>query len=159
MVVLAVVVLPALVAYRYTAPEQRGDFLRRPWHAWAFAYAALAVPADAELKTSGMALRKGEWLFRGTVIDPQEVQLVFTPQGMPYTFTHDIGAREVTSTVTPSYRFIWQVRGEVGTLPGSAPTVVALLDYRTGRVLYDIRDDLRPAELSPSPVPSSSSLP
>jgi hypothetical protein len=158
-VLLAVVVLPALFAYRYTAPEQRGDFLRRPWRAWAFAYAALAVPADSELKTSGMALRKGEWLFRGTVIDPQEVQLVFTSQNVPYTFAHDIGTRQVTSTVTPSYRFIWQVRGEVDTLPGAAPTVVALLDYKTGRVLYDVRDDLRPAELSPSPAASPSNLP
>ena len=159
LVLVAVLVLPALVAYRYTAPEQRGDFLRRPWRAWAFAYAALAVPGDSELKTSGMALRKGEWLFRGTAIDPQEVQLVFTPEGVPYTFGHDIGARRLTSTVTPSYRFIWQVRGEVKTVPGSESAVVALLDYRTGRVLYDIRDDLLPVELSPSPAASPSSLP
>lgn len=155
----AVLVLPALVAYRYTAPEQRGDFLWRPWRAWGFAYAALAVPDDSELKTSGMALRKSQWLFKGTAVTPQEVQLVFTPARAPYTFSHAIGERTVTSTVTPTYRFIWQVRGKIDTLPEAATMVVALLDYETGRVLYDVRDDLRPEELSPSPAASPSSSP
>ena len=72
-----VFVLPAFVAFRYTAPEQRGQFLTHPWRGWSFAYAALAVPGDAELKTSGMALRKADWLYKGTVVDPREVQLLF----------------------------------------------------------------------------------
>lgn len=152
-IVLLAGVLPAFVAYRYTAPEQRGEFLRRPWRGWVFAYAALAVPGDARLKTSGMALRKVDWLFRSTAIDPQEVQLLFTPQDTPLTFSHDIAARKVTSTVTPSYRFIWQVRGLIDTIPGSSRTIVALLDYETGRVLYDIREDLLPSELAPTPSP------
>jgi hypothetical protein len=149
--VLAAAVLPAFVAYRYTAPEQRGDFLRRPWRGWAFALAALTGPGSAQLKTSGMALRKAEWLFKGTAIDPQEVQLLFVPQDAPLTFSHSIGAREVVSTATPYYRFIWQVRGLVDTIPDSSRTIVALLDYETGRVLYDIRDDLLPSELAPEP--------
>jgi hypothetical protein len=153
-VALAAIVLPALVAYRYTAQEQRGAFVRRPWRGWAFAYAALTVPGDSQLKTSGMALRKAEWLFRGTVMDPQEVQLLFAPQDVPFTFGHDIGARTVTSTVTPSYRFIWQVRGSVATISDSSQIIVALLDYETGRVLYDARDDLLPSELAPSRAPS-----
>ena len=78
---LVVFLLPAFVAFRYTAPSQRGDFIRRPWRGWTFAYAALAVPGDAELKTSGMALRKADWVFKGTVVDPREVQLLFVPAG------------------------------------------------------------------------------
>ena len=62
---LIVFVLPAFVAFRYTAPQQRGQFLTRPWRGWSFAYAALAVPGGAELKTAGMALRKADWLYRG----------------------------------------------------------------------------------------------
>ncbi len=151
--VLAAAVLPAFVAYRYTAPEQRGDFLRRPWRGWSFALAALTGPGSAQLKTSGMALRKAEWLFKGTAIDPQEVQLLFVPQDAPLTFSHNIGAREVVSTATPNYRFIWQVRGLVATIPDSSRTIVALLDYETGRVLYDVRDDLLPSELAPEPSP------
>ena len=85
---LVVFVLPAFVAFRYTAPEQRGQFLTSPWRGWSFAYAALAVPGNAELKTSGMALRKADWLFKGTAVDPREVQLLFVKRKQPYTFTH-----------------------------------------------------------------------
>jgi len=151
---LAVFLLPAFVAFRYTAPGQRGDFIRHPWRGWSFASAALAVPGDAELKTSGMALRKADWVFKGTVVDPREVQLLFVPKGKPYRFTHGIDGREVTSTVIPSYRFIWQVQGVVDTVSDRTDTIVALLDYASGRILYDVRDDLLPSELTPGPASS-----
>ena len=160
-VVAAVVifVLPAFVAFRYTAPEQRGQFLAKPWRGWGFAWAALSVPGNAELKTSGMALRKADWLYKGTAVDPREVQLLFVKTKEPYTFTHGIDGRTLTSTVQPAYRFIWQVQGVVDTVSESSSTVVALLDYKTGRVLYDIRDDLTPAELAPQPGDSASPSP
>ena len=44
--------------------------------------------------------------------------------------------------MTPSYRFLWQVWGVIDTLHSHGQTMVALLDYKTGRVLYDVRDDL-----------------
>jgi hypothetical protein len=163
--VAAIAVLPALVAYRYTGPEQRGQFLRQPWRGWTFAFAALTVPADSKLKTSGMAARKANWMFEGSPVDPQEVQLVFTEQDQPHTFVHSIGRRVLTSTVTPSYRFLWQVRG---TLAGARATeiVVAMFDYETGKVLYDVRDDLLPTDTQspptdaqPSAAPSSSPSP
>ena len=157
---LAVFLLPAFVAFRYTAPSQRGAFIGHPWRGWGFAYAALAVPGDAELKTSGMALRKADWVFKGTAVDPREVQLLFVPEGKPYRFTHRIDGREVTSAAVPSYRFIWQVQGAIDTVSERTDTIVALLDYDTGRVIYDVRDDLLPSELTPeptsSPLPESS---
>ena len=148
---LVVFVLPAFVAFRYTAPEQRGQFLTKPWRGWRFAYAALAVPGNAELKTSGMALRKADWVFKGTVVDPREVQLLFVQRKQPYRFTHQIDGRTLTGTVVPTYRFIWQVEGAVTTISDSGDAIVALLDYKSGRVLYDVRDDLTPAELAPQP--------
>lgn len=156
---LVIFVLPAFVAFRYTAPEQRGQFLTKPWRGWGFAWAALAVPGNAELKTSGMALRKADWLYKGTAVDPREVQLLFVKTKKPYTFAHSIDGRKLTSTVLPAYRFIWQVQGVVDTVSDSSDTVVALLDYKTGRVLYDIRDDLTPAELAPQPGDSASPSP
>ena len=46
------------------------------------------------------------------------------------------------------------------TVSRRADTIVALLDYATGGVLYDVRDDLRPADLVPestgTPHPSDS---
>lgn len=152
---LVVFVLPAFVAFRYTAPQQRGQFLTHPWRGWSFAYAALAVPGGSELKTSGMALRKADWVFKGTVVDAREVQLLYVKRRQPYTFDHSIDGRTVTTTVVPSYRFIWQVQGEVGTVSDRTDTLVALLDYRTGRMLYDIRDDLTSAELAPASPGSS----
>ena len=162
---LVVFLLPAFVAFRYAAPGQRGDFVRRPWRGWSFAYAALAVPGDAALKTSGMALRKADWVFKSTVVDPREVQLLFVPKGKPYRFTHGIDGRVVTSTVVPAYRFIWQVQGAIDTVSARTDTIVALLDYDTGRVLYNVRNDLLPSELapppaaSPEPEPSPSGVP
>ncbi len=151
--------LPAFVAFRYAAPEQRGRFLTHPWRGWNFAWAALAVPGDARLKTSGMALRKADWLYKGTAVDPREVQLLFVEREQPYTFTHAIDGRKLTSTVVPSYRFVWQVQGVIDTVSERDDTVVALLDYDTGRVLYDVRDDLTPDELSPVPDASTSAGP
>jgi hypothetical protein len=156
---LVIFVLPAFVAFRYTAPQQRGQFLTRPWRGWSFAWAALSVPGNAELKTSGMALRKADWLYKGTVVDPREVQLLFVPRKQPYAFRHAIDGRTVATTVVPSYRFIWQVQGAVDTVSAKSDTIVALLDYKSGRVLYDIRDDLTSAELAPQPGDSPSPSP
>jgi hypothetical protein len=158
-VALVIFALPAFVAFRYTAPEQRGQFLTQPWRGWGFAWAALSVPGSAELKTSGMALRKADWLYKGTVVDPREVQLLFVQRKEPFTFTHHIDGRTLTSTVVPSYRFIWQVQGEVDSVSDESDTIVALLDYNNGRVLYDIRDDLTPGELVPRPDDSASPSP
>ena len=151
---LVVFLLPAFVAFRYTASSQRGDFVRHPWRGWSFAFAALAVPGDAQLKTSGMALRKADWVFKNTAIDPREVQLLFVPAGRPYRFTHSIDGRVVTGSVVPSYRFIWQVEGVIDTISDRSAALVALLDYDTGRVLYDVRDDLPPSQLTPEPTSS-----
>ena len=62
---LIVFVLPAFVAFRYTAPEQRGQFLTRPWRGWSFAYAALAVPGGSELKTVGHGAAQGRLAVQG----------------------------------------------------------------------------------------------
>jgi len=148
---IVVFVLPAFVAFRYTAPQQRWQFLTRPWRGWNFAWAALTVPGGSELKTSGMALRKADWLYKGTAVDPRQVQLLYVKRKQPYVFDHALDGRTLTTTVVPSYRFIWEVQGAVDTVSDSSDTVVALLDYSTGRVLYDVRDDLTPAELTPGP--------
>lgn len=163
-VVVAVIVfyLPSLVAYRYTAASQSRSFLTHPWRSWDFIYTALTVPGDSQLKTSGQALRRATSLFAGSGVDPREVRLLFLPQGKPYTFTHEVGGRQVTTTITPPYRFVWQVTGTIDTLDPNKPTIVALLDYHTGDVLYDVRNDVpggaasEPSSPEPAPSPSPS---
>jgi hypothetical protein len=137
-VVVVVFYLPSLVAFRYTAATQNTGFLTHPWRSWSFIITALTVPGDSRLKTSGIALRAADAHFRGSSIDPHKVRLLFLPKRKPYTFTHRLGDRTVTTTITPPYRFVWQVSGHIDGVSGP-DTVVALLDYRTGRVLYDVR--------------------
>ena len=152
---LVVFLLPAFVAFRYTAPSQRGDFVRHPWRGWGFAYAALAVPGDAELKTSGMALRKADWVFKGTVVDPREVQLLFVPEGKPYRFTHSIDGRAVDEHRRPELPLHLAGPGRHRhDLRAHRHRSWRMLDYDTGRVLYDVRDDLLPSELTPEPASS-----
>jgi hypothetical protein len=150
---------PAFVAFRYTAASQRMEFVRQPWRGWAFAAAAVGVPGNSSLKTSGMALRKAGWSFKGSPVDPREVQLLYVPAHKPYSFTHSIGGRALTSTITPSYKFVWQVQGVIDTVPNSHDAIVGMLDYRTGRLLYDVRDDLLPSQLTPEPTTSPGASP
>lgn len=153
-----VAVAPALLAFRYTAPQQRETFLRHPWRGWSFVLAAVTVPGDSALKTSGMALRKADWVYKGTVVDPVSVQLVLVDEGRPFRFSQRLGGREVAHEVAGSGRFLWLVEGDVRTLPADDGVVVAVFDYVSGRLLYDVRDDLTPAELvpaTPSPGPTS----
>ncbi len=155
--------LPSLVAFRYTASTQSTGFLTHPWRSWSFIVTALTVPGDSRLKTSGIALRSADARFSGSAIDPREVRLLFLPEGKPYTFTHRLGRRTVTTTITPPYRFVWQVSGHIDGVQGGN-TVVALLDYRSGRTLYDVRSDLphlgggEPAT-TPSAEPSPGATP
>lgn len=161
--IVVIALLPALVAYRYTSPVQRDEFVSHPWRGWSFMAAALGVPSDSELKTSGEALRKAVWLYKQSGITPLEVQLLFVTAGEPYAFEQEVAGDRLEAAVTPEYRFIWEVRGTVPTGAGTgAPrqtAVVALLDYETGRLLYDVRDDLPPAWLAPSPVPTTQASP
>lgn len=149
-----VFLFPALIGYRYTAPSQRNDFVTHPWRGWSFAWATIMVPGDSKLKTSGQALREAKRVFRGSSVDPQEIQLLFVPEQRPYTFTHDVAGQSVTSTVTPSYRFIWQVTGKLDVASTSPPVIVAMLDYASGAALYDVRNDL-PSATQPEPSPSA----
>jgi hypothetical protein len=132
-------------------------FVEAPWRGWSFLAAALAVPANSQLKTSGQALRKADWLFHGTVVDPREVQLLFVPKHRALFFQHRVGTASVTSRVVPAYRFIWEIRGRIDTVNTTSNVIVGMLDYKTGHLLYDVRKDL-PAGLN-VPLPSDTGSP
>jgi hypothetical protein len=158
---LAVVVfyLPSLVAYRYTADAQRTSYLTHPWRSWSFVVAALTVPGDSQLKTSGAAFRRADETYHGTQVDVVAAQLLQLPVGEPYTFVPLIGdgsggdgtpvapsdAALVATlrkpvTIVPAFRFVWQIEGFYGRGASAPETIVAMLDYRSGRLLWDIRD-------------------
>ncbi len=158
---LLVFYLPSLVAFRYTAAPQNTSFLTHPWRSWSFVATALTVPGDSRLKTSGIALRRADSVFRGSAVDPHEVRLLFLPARRPYTFSHRVGGRTLTTTIRPPYRFVWQVSGHIDGVAGP-DTIVAMLDYRSGRWLYDVRRDLpTPGATEPASgaTPSASASP
>jgi hypothetical protein len=163
-VVVVAFYLPSLVAFRYTAAPQNTGFLTHPWRSWSFMATALTVPGDSRLKTSGNALRAADSRFKGSSIDPHQVRLLFLPAGRPYTFRHALGDRTVTTTITPPYRFVWEVSGHIDAVNGP-DTVVALFDYESAKALYDVRHDLpqgagtsEPADAA-SPSPGTSTAP
>lgn len=152
---IGVFLFPALIAFRYTAASQRMRFVDGPWRGWSFVAAALAVPADSQLKTSGQALRKATWLFTGSVVEPREIQLLFVAKGKPYIFRHKVGATTLVTRVVPAYRFIWQIEGHIDTLGTTGNMIVGMLDYKTGHLLYDVRKDLPPGLTTPAPTATS----
>jgi len=162
--------LPSLVAYRYTAAAQNTTFLTRPWRSWQFLVAAFTVPGDSQLKTSGAAFQAADALFDDSGVNVDAARLLYLTPGRPYTFdilleepdTSD-GGRDrtgtlpsLTITIVPPFRFVWQIEGTVPRLAGETRMVVAMLDYRSGRVLWDVRDDM-PETLVLQPVLEDSS--
>ena len=156
---LVVFVLPAFVAFRYTAPEQRGQFLSRPWRGWSFAYAALAVPGDAELKTSGMALRKADWVFKGTAVDPREVQLLFVSASVRTRSRTTSTGGPSRAPSCPATASSGRSRATVDTISDQRRHHRRAAGLQLGRLLYDVRDDLTPAELAPRPADATSPSP
>jgi hypothetical protein len=152
-VAVCVFYLPSLVAYRYTADAQNTGFLSHPWRSWSFIYTAFTVPGESKLKTSGAAFRRAEELFDGTSVSVVQVRLLFLPAGKEYGFTQEVGGRQVNATIVPPYRFVWEVDGTVTDITGRQQLVVMLLDYRSGKVLYDILVDIPGHERQPSPLP------
>jgi hypothetical protein len=156
-VAVVVFYLPSLVAYRYTADAQSSSYLTHPWRSWRFVVAALTVPGDSQLKTSGTAFRDADEYFDRTNVDVVAAQLLYLPVDEPYTFTPliDAGDDETTAaqsdaaviaaladpaTIVPPFRFVWQIEGFYGRGGDAPETIVAMIDYRSGEVLWDIRD-------------------
>jgi len=150
---------PSLVAYRYTADSQRTAFLSHPWRSWEFLATALAVPGDAKLKTSGAALRLAESLFNHQEISVDRVRLLFLAKERPYSFSQTVDQLRLGGTVRPPHRFVWEVEGRIRSLPDTGRITVMLLDYRSGRVLWDARDYLGGGSPAPTASPSPSTSP
>lgn len=150
--------LPSLVAYRYTATSQNAGFLSHPWRSWSFLVAALTVPGDSQLKTSGAAFQRADQLFQGGDFEVIAARLLYLTPGEPYAFSPlpddaddaDLpdALRSLSAdpsrwqvTIVPPFRFVWQIEGRLRS--GDRELVIAMLDYRSGDVLWDIRGELK----------------
>jgi hypothetical protein len=146
--VVLVFYFPSLVAYRYTASSQNTSFLTHPWRSWQFAFDAFTVAGDSKLKTSGAAFRNAEQVFADSSVKVEQARLLFLPAGKPYRFTQTVNGHRVETEVVPPYRFVWQIEGNVrspqtGRIDEKNDVIVALFDYRSGKLLYDVRSDMK----------------
>jgi hypothetical protein len=135
-VVIAALVLPMVVAERYTSTTQDGQYMGHPWRSIRFLVAAILVSPSSDLSTSGKALVRAKNLFAGTAVEPVRVELLFFPSPDPYTYRTKSG-RELK--IAHPGKFVWEVWGTAADTPANEGTdVIALLDYSTGEVLDSV---------------------
>lgn len=127
--------LPLVVAERYTSPTQDGQYVGNPFRAYRFVFAAATVSPSSELNTSGEALDRAKRLFADTDLRPNRVELLFLGGAEDYRYTTIDGD---DLYVGEPETFIWEVWG-VAADDDPVSDVIALLDYRTGRLLASIQ--------------------
>jgi len=137
LLVAVLILLPMLIAERYTSPTQDGQYLLHPARAYQFVLTAARSSRSSQLSTSGEALAAAKSAFKDTTTRPTKVELLFLPGDGAYTYRTHGGD---VLTVNDPGRFVWEVWG-VDTATGDAggtPDVIALIDYVTGRVLTSV---------------------
>ena len=135
-VVVAALVLPMVIAERYTSTTQDGQYMGHPLHSIRFLLAAILVSPSSDLSTSGKALARAKDAFKGTDVTPTRVELLFFPSPDRYAYSTKSGQQ---LTVDRPPKFVWEVWGTVANAPAEHRTdVVALLDYGTGQVLDSV---------------------
>lgn len=124
---------PALVARSYTTSAQPIDFLQRPDKGWRFLYDVVRLSRDAKLGSEGPALETAKRIWRRA--DAVELVYLVRPVTVPAPDTGPAvppGAR----TVRPRSRLTWFVHGRIG---NGVRQVIGLMDFRSGRVIWDLR--------------------
>ena len=136
-VVLAALWTPSFVARTYTTSAQPIDFLSRPDKGWRFLYDTVRLSRHAKLGSDEPALQRARQVWPRT----ESVELVYLvrPVTVPVAaggLTAPLAAR----TVRPRTRLTWFVRGPIG---GRPRQIIGLLDFRSGRVIWDLRRVVR----------------
>lgn len=129
---LALLWTPSLVARTYTHPAQPIDFLSRPDKGWRFLYDTVRLSRGAKLGSEGPALATAKRIWRRA----ESVELVYLER--PLTLPAPVGIRAPRrpATVRPRSPLTWFVTGRIGNAP---PQLVGLIDYESGRVVFDLR--------------------
>ena len=130
---LAALWAPSLVARTYTTPAQPIDFLSRPDKGWRFLYDTVRLSRHAKLGSDGPALQRARQVWPRA----EAVELVYLvrPVTVPVA-TGGLAPPPGARTVRPRSHLTWFVRGRLGNRPRQ---IVGLLDFRSGRVIWDLR--------------------
>lgn len=138
MVAGAVVVawIPSVIATAY-AEEPSSTYLANPARGWAFLLEAVTASRTARLGTPDAAMQQATQVWAGPPAVASDVSLKAIPEDwevpVPPGGTTPAPAR---GKAAPAHDLNWVVSGRV---KGGPEQVIGLLDYRTGRVAWDIR--------------------
>jgi hypothetical protein len=129
---LALLWTPSIVARSYTSSAQPIDFVSRPDKGWRFLYDTLRLSRHAKLGSEAPALETARRIWRRA----EDVELVYLDR--PVTIPAPPGGLVPSRPrpVRPRTRLSWFVYGRIGNRPRQ---VVGLLDFRSGRVVWDLR--------------------
>ncbi len=128
--------IPSFVATAYSV-QPAGEVLANPANGWAFLWDSVTASRNPRLGTPDVAMQEAAQLWAGSPAVAADVSLKSLPS--PWTVpVPDGGAhpRAGHDVVAPADPLQWVVQGRVN---GGPDQVIGLLDYRTGRVVWDIR--------------------
>ena len=130
-VLIALLLLPAPIAERYTSPTQDGQYLLDPLRAYGFIFTLLRVGDDAVLGSSGKALQSAKTVFVDSYWRPVKVELLYLDDERPYEYLKRTGERLL---ITNPPRLAWEVwgRSRDRTASEEALDVIGFLDYTSG---------------------------
>jgi hypothetical protein len=120
-----------------------GDYLTRPDHGWRFLADSVRLSRGAALGTSTDALAQARDIWAGPPAVADDVRLVSGDAAfrvaIPAGGTAPAAAKAVAR---PRSELTWLVLGHVGTGPRQP---IGMLDYHSGRIVWNIRPLPRPA--------------
>jgi hypothetical protein len=144
-VALGVLWAPSLVARHYAVGAASADILTRPDKGWQFLYHVMRLSRHAQLGSGSSAMDQADELWPGPPARAVSVRLVYLDGpltvAVPPGGTRPAAGRRVAR---PRSELAWLVTGRVrrlvgGTLRIGPRQTIGLLDYRSGRVVWDIR--------------------
>ena len=124
---------PSLVARSYSTSAQPIDFLSRPDKGWRFLYDTVRLSRHAKLGSDAPALQRARQVWPR--IEDVELVYLVRPVTVPVA-TGGLAAPLNARLVRPRSRLTWFVYGRLG---GRPRQIIGLLDYRSGRIIWDLR--------------------
>ncbi len=128
--------IPSFIATAYTV-EPASASLANPARGWAFLWESVTASRNPRLGTADAAMQEADRVWAGRPAVAEDVTLKNIPS--PWTIPVPAGGTVPApgrGVVTPTDELQWWVQGRVN---GGPQQVIGLLDYRTGRVEWDIR--------------------
>jgi hypothetical protein len=135
--IVALLVLPALIAERFTSPTQNGQYLLNPVKSYGFIVALIQESRAATLSNSGKALGKSKTMFSNSNIRTTKVELLYLGGRTSYYYARKAGGNLM---ILHPPKLVWEVWGRSHDRTASSEPldVIGFLDYRSGRTLDSV---------------------